>query len=65
MTPTVYQRVHLFLWHALTSGVDDSYLVKLHGAGARVLNVHLQDDGPIPRERVDHWKALEIGRAHV
>lgn len=57
-TSTVYQRVHLWIWHSLTGGVEDSYLAKLYDAGARVLCVQLQDDGPLPKSLIDRWKGL-------
>lgn len=57
---TVWQRASLFLWHWRTGGVDDSYLRKLWDAGARCIAVQLQDDGPIPRERVDAWRGRNV-----
>lgn len=57
---TIHQRVHLWLWHWRTGGYDAPVLKLLREDGARVLRVQLQDDGPIPRERVDLWKSLGL-----
>ena len=54
--PTVWQRVCLWVWH--WPNVDESYLAKLYAAGARVIAVQLQDDGPLPRAKAAAWKAL-------
>lgn len=59
--PTIYQRIHLWLWHWKTGGVDPSYLATLYEAGARVICVQLQDDGSLPREKVREWKGLVEG----
>jgi len=62
MTPTIHQRVHLWLWHwrdgpGWCRNPGSSEWQALWDAGARVIRVHLQDDGPVPRELVDGWKA--------
>lgn len=54
--PTQFQRVHLFLWDYQAAA--DPWLVKLYQAGSRVLNVHLQDSGEVPRSKVDGWKNI-------
>jgi hypothetical protein len=59
---TIHQRVHLWLWHwrdgpGWVRNPQSDELRALRVAGARVLRVQLQDDGPVPRELVDGWKA--------
>jgi hypothetical protein len=59
---TIHQRSHLWLWHwrdgpGWVRDPQSAELRSLREAGARVIRVHLQDDGPVPRELVDGYKA--------
>lgn len=62
MAITIHQRVALWLWHWNTGpgwvrDAQSAELRSLKDAGARVIRVHLQDDGVLPRDLVDAWKA--------
>jgi hypothetical protein len=62
MAPTIHQRAHLILWNwrdgpGWCRDPGSPELRELYTAGARVLRVHLQDNGQIPRGLVDGWRA--------
>src|SRR3990167_8383228 len=59
---TIHQRVHLFLWNWDTGpgwcrNHEAAEWQALWDAGARVIRVQLQDNGPVPRWLVEGWKA--------
>ena len=60
MAPTIHQRVNGWLWSWATGPGwcrDGSEMAKLRSDGMRVLKVQLQDNGPIPRDQADEWRA--------
>ena len=71
MAPTIHQRVNGWLWSWATGPGwcrDGSEMAKLRSDGMRVLKVQLQDNGPIPRDQADEWRAagMKCGRGgHV
>ena len=57
---TIHQRVNGWLWNWQTGPGwvrDGAEMAKLRSDGMRVLKVQLQDNGPIPREQCDEWRA--------
>ena len=57
---TIHQRVSGWLWNWKTGPGwcrDGVEIRKLYTDGMRVLRVQLQDNGPIPREQADEWRA--------